>query len=114
MRHAAIDETSRAKGHEYVTAVADTERRRLVFLAEGRKSSAVREFAEYLARHGGDAERISRATIDMSAAFIKGVRERLPNAEPTHDKFHIVAPLPLGDSLPDCHDCPWVAFSFLG
>ena len=89
--HVAIDETSRARGHNYVTAVADTERRRLVFLAEGRKSSAVGEFADYLAAHGGDAESISRATIDMSAAFIKGVAEQLPNAEVTHDKFHVVA-----------------------
>lgn len=91
LRHVAIDETSRAKGHNYVTAVADTERRRLVFLAEGRKSGAVGEFAEYLARHGGDPDSISRATTDMSAAFIKGVAEFLPNAELTHDKFHVVA-----------------------
>ena len=39
--HVGIDETSRAKGHNYVTAVADTEGRRLVLLAEGRKSGAV-------------------------------------------------------------------------
>lgn len=91
LRHVAIDETSRARGHNYVTAVADTERRRLVFLAEGRKSGAVREFAEHLAKHGGAADSISRATIDMSAAFIKGVAECLPNAELTHDKFHVLA-----------------------
>ena len=91
LRHVAIDETSRAKGHNYVTAVADTERRRLVFLAEGRKSDAIGEFTEHLAAHGGDPRSIGRATIDMSAAFIKGVAEFLPNAELTHDKFHVLA-----------------------
>lgn len=91
LRHVAIDETSRAKGHNYVTAVADTELRKLVFLAEGRKSGAIREFTEYLERHGGDSDSISRATIDMSAAFIKGVAEHLPKAELTHDKFHVLA-----------------------
>ena len=91
LRHVAIDETSRARGHNYVTAVADTERRRLVFLAEGRKSDAIGEFAEHLVAHGGDPNSIARATIDMSAAFIKGVAEHLPDAELTHDKFHVLA-----------------------
>lgn len=91
LRHVAIDETSRARGHNYVTAVADTERRRLVFLAEGRKSGAIGEFAEHLVAHGGHPNSIGRATIDMSAAFIKGVAEHLPKAELTHDKFHVLA-----------------------
>ncbi len=91
LRHVAIDETSRARGQNYVTAVADTERRRLVFLAEGRKSGAVGEFADHLKQHRGHPDSISRATIDMSAAFIKGVAEHLPNAELTHDKFHVLA-----------------------
>ena len=91
LRHVAIDETSRARGQKYVTAVADTERRRLVFLAEGRKSGAVGEFADYLKQHRGHPDSIRRATIDMSAAFIKGVAEHLPNAELTHDKFHVLA-----------------------
>lgn len=91
LRHVAIDETSRARGQNYVTAVADSERRRLVFLAEGRKSGVVKEFADYLEERGGDPASISRATIDMSAAFIKGVGEHLPSAELTHDKFHVLA-----------------------
>ncbi len=73
LRHVAIDETSRAKGHDYVTAVADSERRRVVFLAEGRKSGTIEEFADDLQRRGGDPAAISRASIDMSAAFLKGI-----------------------------------------
>ncbi len=91
LRHVAIDETSRAKGHDYVTAVADSERRRVVFLAEGRKSGTIEEFADDLQRRGGDPAAISRASIDMSAAFLKGVAENLPNAEVTLDKFHVMA-----------------------
>ncbi len=77
----AIDETSRAKGHKYVTTVADAGRRRVVFLAEGRSATTIRDFADDLLRHGGDPSRIFRVSIDMSAAFIKGVRETLPNAD---------------------------------
>ena len=91
LHHVAIDETSRARGHDYVTAVADTEQRRLVFLAEGRKASTIRQFADHLVQHGGDPAAITRASIDMSAAFIKGVKENLPNAELTFDKFHVIA-----------------------
>ena len=91
LRHVAIDETSRARGHRYVTAVADTERRRVVFLAEGRKADTVGQFADHLARHRGDPAAVTRACTDMSAAFLKGVAEHLPNAEHTLDKFHVVA-----------------------
>ena len=91
LRSVAIDETSRARGHDYVTAVADADKRRVVFVGEGRSAAAIGDFADDLVRHGGDPAAIARASIDMSAAFIKGVADHLPNAEVTFDKFHVIA-----------------------
>ena len=91
LRAVAIDETSRAKGHDYVTLVADAKARRVVFVDEGRGADTVQRFAADLAGRGGDPERIESASIDMSRAYIKGVAEHLPHAEITFDKFHVIA-----------------------
>jgi len=87
----AIDETSRAKGHDYITLVADTEERRVLCVAEGRGADTVAAFAQELTAHGGDPKTIAGVSIDMSPAFIKGVNTHLPHARITFDKFHVIA-----------------------
>jgi transposase len=86
----AIDETSRAKGHNYVTLAADPEARRVLFVTEGRDAKTIKELASYLDDHGCPAENITQTSIDMSPAFISGVTKHLPNARITFDKFHII------------------------
>ena len=87
----AIDETSCRRGHNYLTIAADTERRKVVFVTEGKDASTIARFAEDLAAHKGAPEQVTSVSIDMSQAFIKGVAEHLPNARITFDKFHVVA-----------------------
>jgi len=87
----AIDETSRARGHQYVTIAADADRRRVVFVGEGRGAQVVGELAEHLDWHGCPPAQIQRVSIDMSAAYIKGVGQHLPHAQITFDKFHVIA-----------------------
>ncbi len=91
----AIDETSRAKGHDYVSLFADAdpdpERRRVLFVAEGREADTVGAFAPNLCAHGGKPTEIASISIDMSPAFIKGVQEHFPKAQITFDKFHVIA-----------------------
>ena len=87
----AVDETSRARGHAYVTLVADSERRAVVFVTEGKDADAIKAFASDLGAHNGDPEAIESVSIDMSPAFIKGAAENLPNARITFDKFHVIA-----------------------
>jgi transposase len=86
----AIDETSRARGHDYITIAADPERRRVLSVTEGRDARAVLEIAGDLEAHGCAAESITSVSIDMSPAFIKGVTEHLPEARITFDKFHVI------------------------
>ena len=86
----AIDETSRARGHSYVTLAADADARRVLFVTEGRDAKTIKELASYLQEHGCPAENITQTSIDMSPAFISGVTKHLPNARITFDKFHII------------------------
>ena len=86
----AIDETSRARGHDYVTLAADAVARRVLFVAEGRDAQAITALACDLEAHGCPPQQISSVSIDMSPAFIKGVNQELPNAQITFDKFHVI------------------------
>jgi len=91
VRELAIDETPGARGHDYVTLVADPERRAVLFVTETSEAEAVARLAEDLRAHGGDPEAIEAVSIDMSPAYIKGVTEHLPHAHITFDKFHVIA-----------------------
>lgn len=86
----AIVETSRARGHSYVTLAADADARRVLFVTEGRDAKTIEQLAEYLGDHGCPAQNITSASIDMSPAFIAGVSEHLPNARIMFDKFHVI------------------------
>jgi transposase len=86
----AIDETSRARGHDYISLVADARERRVLAVAEGRSVETVETLAAELAAGGCAPEQVSSVSIDMSPAFIKGCGEAFPNARITFDKFHVV------------------------
>jgi transposase len=86
----AIDETSRARGHDYITLAADALERRVLFVTEGRDAQTIGELAAELDAHGCPPEQIDCVSIDMSPAFVKGCTEQLPNARITFDKFHVV------------------------
>lgn len=85
-----MDETSAAKGHDYITLFVDLEEKKTVFVTDGKGSETVKEFVADLQEHNGKPEQIKQVSCDMSPAFIKGVREKLAEAEITFDKFHII------------------------
>ena len=91
VRHIGIDETSLRKGHEYVTAVHDLQQKRLLFVTEGRDHQTLEAFAKDLAVHGGSAQAIAHVSMDMSAAYLKGVQQQLPQAAICYDRFHVAA-----------------------
>jgi transposase len=94
-----VDETSRCKGHHYISVFMDMDRdnSRVMFATEGKDATTVKAFKEDLEAHGGAAEQIEEACLDMSAAFINGLREHLPNAQLTFDNFHLMQLL--GDAV---------------
>ena len=87
-----IDETSRRKGHHYITVFMDLDesRRRVIYATEGKDASTVERFRKDLEAHGGRAEQIEEACLDMSPAFIRGLTDAFPQAEITFDTFHLM------------------------
>lgn len=86
----AVDETSRAKGHKYVSVMADTETRAVIDVRPGKDADVLTGFAQTLATHGGKPEAITDICIDMSPAFISGAQKTFPAATLTFDKFHVI------------------------
>jgi transposase len=85
-----LDETSRRKGHDYITLFVDLEKRRTLYIAEGKDSATVPSFLLDFKAHGGEAEQIERLSMDMSPAFISAAEKYLPQAQITFDRFHIM------------------------
>ena len=61
-----VDETSRRKGHNYLTTFVDLDRQRAMFCCKGRDAGTVAAFAADLAAHGGDPAEVEAVTCDMS------------------------------------------------
>lgn len=51
-----VDETSRAKGHEYITLFVDIKERRTMFITEGKDNFTVARFAYDFQNHNGKKE----------------------------------------------------------
>ena len=94
-----VDETSRSKGHNYVSVFMDLDpgNRRVLFATEGKDAATVKAFREDLEAHGGQAGQIAEACLDLSAAFIRGLTDEFPDAELTFDNFHLMQLL--GDAV---------------
>ena len=85
-----MDETSKKKHHDYITLFVNLEKGKTIYITEGKSNETVKDFKKDFELHNGNVENIKNVSCDMSPAFIKGVRENLPNAEITFDKFHIM------------------------
>lgn len=92
VKEIGMDETSARKGHNYVSIFVDMEKRKTLYVAEGKGSETVKEFAVDLKKHcKNGASSIEKVSCDMSSSFIKGVKENFPDAEIVFDKFHLMA-----------------------
>lgn len=90
VKRVGIDETSARRGQDYISLFFDLDQRRLLFGTAGKDHETVKAFTEDLKAHKGAPDNVTAACIDMSKAFIKGIREALPNAEITFDPFHLI------------------------
>lgn len=84
-----FDETSSKRGQSYVTIVIDAVKRRVIDVEEGRSAQQIWDFSLKLEDKGGDCEKISQVASDMSAAYLKGIRDSFPNAQIVIDRFHV-------------------------
>lgn len=87
LRRIGIDEISYRRRHKYLTIVTDHDTGTVVWAAEGKSGETLAAFFQMLGAEGCAA--IEIATIDMSEAYEKAIREHLPNAKIAFDHFHI-------------------------
>lgn len=90
VRAVGVDETSRRRGHRYVTVFADLDNSKVLFAVEGKDTGTIHAFRADLEAHGGRADQVTDVCLDMSAAFRKGFTEAFPEARQTFDNFHLM------------------------
>ena len=85
-----VDETSKAKGHNYVSVFMDLDERSVMFATDGKDAQTVKAFKEDLETHNGKAEQVEEFCLDMSQAFQSGIEANFPAAEMTFDEYHLM------------------------
>ena len=87
LQQIAIDEIAVGKGHHYLTVVLNLLTGAVVFVGDGKGAEALTLFWRRLRR--ARAKVVAVAT-DMSAAYIRAVRDNLPRAVHVFDHFHVI------------------------
>lgn len=86
------DEMSVRKGHRYVSVFCDLVGKRVLLALPGKDKKVWECFVGALKEHYGDPAWISEVSIDMSKAYIAGVKENLGDGvRVVFDKFHVIA-----------------------
>jgi transposase len=85
-----VDETSRSRGHNYVSVFVDLDNSKVIHVCEGRDSEAVASFKTDYEMHKGSAETVTEFCCDMSPAYISGITTNFKNAAITFDRFHVM------------------------
>jgi transposase len=87
LKQIAIDEIAVGKGQRYVTVVLNLLSGAVVFVGDGKGVEALEPFWKRVRRARA---KIKAVATDMSAAYIRAVRENLPKAVHVFDHFHVL------------------------
>ena len=90
VRRVGVDETSRRKGHLYITQFVDLDTRKTIYACPGKDSETFKSFFQWLIEHDGDPSLIEVFAMDMSTAFTSGCMTYFPHAQIVYDKFHMI------------------------
>ncbi len=85
-----MDEPATTKGHDYITLFVHLYKKAVAHISDDKSSQPVVDFVAVLEQQKFNKEQVESVSCAMSPAFIKGIRENLPNAQITFDKFHII------------------------
>jgi len=88
LRFIGVDEVSRDGGHRYFTMVSDLETGRVVWIAEGKRKSALEAFFIKLGKRG--CKRLQIVTSDLGAGYVEVIGQYAKHARHILDRFHIV------------------------
>src|SRR4029077_20296101 len=87
LQQIAIDEINIGKGHRYLTVVLNLLSGAVVFVGDGKGVDALKPFWKRLRRARAKVQAVA---TDMSAAYIRAVRDNLPQAVHVFDHFHVI------------------------
>jgi transposase len=87
LRQIAIDEIAIGKGHHYLTVVLNLLSGAVVFVGDGKGVEALEPFWRRLRRARA---KVKAVATDMSKAYIRAVRDNLPDAVHVFDHFHVI------------------------
>jgi transposase len=91
LRRICVDEKAIGHGHDYITIVSDLDRRRVVFVADGRKKSSLNKFYRRIGK--ARAAELEVVVMDMWAPYIDSTTKYAPQADIVFDKFHVIRQL---------------------
>ncbi len=89
IRALSIDEKSFQSGHHYATILSDPEAGRVLEVVEHRTLEASKDLIDKALTVEQKAQ-VRTISMDMWEAFLSLAKEKLPEAEIVHDKFHLI------------------------
>jgi transposase len=83
-----VDEISYRRGHQYLTVVADHDSGRVVWVAKGKRGSALEGFYDAIGEDG--RARVEAVSMDLGTIYRDATRRRVPHAAVCFDPFHVI------------------------
>lgn len=87
IKYLGIDEKSFLSGHRYVSLLTDLEGGRVIDVVEGRDEKSASRLFDALT--DAQREKVEAIALDMWRAFMNASHEACPQADLTHDRFHV-------------------------
>jgi transposase len=84
-----VDETSKKKGHEYITIFCDRTDGNVILVEDGRKKEVFSKLYDWLYAKSGSPKNIELFSMDMSKSYKAGCADNFPKSEIVFDRFHI-------------------------
>lgn len=89
VKELSVDETSRKKGHNYLTIMCDRMAKKVVGISVGKDKEAFAHALLDMEVRGASREMVKTVTMDMSTFYISAVEEYLEHVDIVFDRFHI-------------------------
>ena len=90
-KNMSVDEVSWLKYHRYLTIVIDTDIKKVIWNAQGRKKEVLNRYYEALGPE--NFEKIESVTMDGARTYISSTQEYAKKALIVYDKFHVIQKL---------------------
>lgn len=89
INHLSIDEKSFKKGHKYISVLSLPKSGYILDVEEGRTKKSVRNLLDK-SLTAIQQQEVQTISLDMWKAYLSVSKQKLPNAEIVHDRFHLV------------------------